>query len=214
MPRARHVAATGTKRIEKKYVGADARYERKRSTMESEKDEQGQFSRRGLLGAGVVAASALAMTALASTGEVALADAPPLSTARETITLAAAQALIAAGMAKAQEINVPMSIVIVDESGVMKAFARMDGNSLASVELVQEKAFTAAAFRTPTHILADRNKDDPTRIASFTAAPHVTLLGGGYPIAKGNVVVGGIGAGGGTPEQDRMVAEAALASLA
>jgi uncharacterized protein GlcG (DUF336 family) len=182
--------------------------------MEFEKDEQGQFSRRGLLGAGVVAASALAMTALASTGEVARADEPPLSTARETITLAAAQALIAAGMAKAQEINVPMSIVIVDESGVMKAFARMDGNSLASVELVQEKAFTAAAFRTPTHILADRNKDDPTRIASFTAAPRVTLLGGGYPIAKGNVVVGGIGAGGGTPEQDRMVAEAALASLA
>ena len=182
--------------------------------MESTENDRDQVSRRGLLQAGIATASVLAIGAMVSGTEEVRAEAPPISTMRETVTLAAAQALIAAGMVKAQEINVPMTLVIVDESGVLKAFARMDGNSLASVDLVQAKAFTAAAFRAPTHVLAERNKDDPVRIASFTGFPRVTLLGGGYPIMHGNVVVGGVGAGGGTPEQDQMVAEAALAAFA
>ncbi len=182
--------------------------------MESTPSDQGQVSRRGLMHAGIATATVLAIGAIGERAQVVAADAPPISTMHETVTYAAAQALIVAAMAKAQEIGVPMSVAIVDESGVLKAFARMDGNSLVSVELVQAKAFTAAAFRAPTHILADRNKDDPTRLASLTNTPHLTLLGGGYPIAHGNVVVGGIGAGGGSPEQDRMVAEAALAALA
>lgn len=181
--------------------------------MESTQDDRDQISRRGLMQAGIATASVLAIGALASTGQEVLADAPPISTTRETVTLAAAQQLIAAGIAKAQEIGVPMTLVIVDESGVLKAFARMDGNSLASVDLVQAKAFTASAFRSPTHMLAQRFATDPARLASITNFPRVTLLGGGYPIMHGNVAVGGIGAGGGTPEQDQSVAEAALATL-
>jgi len=106
-----------------------------------------------------------------------------------------------------------MAICIMDESGVLKAFARMDGNSLASIELVQAKAFTSAAFRTPTHILAERNAADPTRVASLPNFPNVTFLGGGYPISAGGAVVGGIGVGGGSAQQDQEVAEAALAAI-
>ncbi len=182
--------------------------------MESVVNDQGRVSRRGLMQAGIATATVLAIGAIGERVQEVAADSPPVSTMRETVTYAAAQALIGAAMAKAQEIGVPMSVAIVDESGVLKAFARMDGNSLVSVELVQAKAFTAAAFRAPTHILADRNKDDPARLASLTNTPHLTLLGGGYPIMHGNIVVGGIGAGGGSPDQDRMVAEAALATLA
>jgi len=83
----------------------------------------------------------------------------------------------------------------------------------ASVELVQAKAFTSAAFRIPTHVLAERNAADPTRVASLANFQNVTFLGGGYPISSGGVVVGGIGAGGGSAQQDMEVAEAALASL-
>lgn len=174
----------------------------------------GQVSRRGLMQAGAVVAGALAVGAMVA-GDAAVAAAAdgPTSATRETVTLAGAQALIAAAMAKAQEIAVPMAIVIVDESGVMKAFARMDGNGLASVDIVQQKAYTAAAFRAPTHVLAQRNGTDPIRLASFTNLPRVTFLGGGYPISKNNVVIGGIGVGGGTPEQDMQVAEAALATF-
>jgi uncharacterized protein GlcG (DUF336 family) len=137
----------------------------------------------------------------------------PISVPRESITLEAARALIDAAVAKAQEIGVPMAVAIVDESGVLKAFARMEGNSLASVELVQAKAFTAAAFRAPTHVLAERNLNDPTRVASLPNFERVTLLAGGYPIQSGGTVVGGIGAGGGSAQQDMQVAEAALAAL-
>lgn len=171
------------------------------------------ISRRSLMHAGAATASVLALAALARTDQPVLADPPPASTTRESVTLAAAQALIAAGMAKAQEINVPMTIVVVDESGVLKASVRMDGNVLASVEWAQSKAFTAAATRTPTHVLAGRLKDDATRIASLIALPHMTLSPGGFPIAHGNAVIGGVGAGGGTPEQDQAVAEATLAAL-
>jgi uncharacterized protein GlcG (DUF336 family) len=137
----------------------------------------------------------------------------PASVAKPGISLAGAQAAIAAAESKAREIGVPMAICVVDESGVLKAFARMDGNSLASVALVQAKAFTAAAFRTPTHVLAERNAADPTRVASLPNFPNVTFLGGGYPIMVGGAVVGGLGAGGGSAQQDMEVAEAAVAAI-
>jgi uncharacterized protein GlcG (DUF336 family) len=169
----------------------------------------GQVARRGLAAVGAVAA-----LGLVGGGDVAQAQAPPpLVVTRETITAAAAQALIQTAFAKAQEVGVPMAVAVVDESGVLKAFGRMDGNSLASVALVQAKAFTAAAFRTPTHVLAERNQGDPARVASLPNFPGVTFLGGGYPVATGSTVIGGIGVGGGSAQQDQEVAEAALAAV-
>jgi uncharacterized protein GlcG (DUF336 family) len=96
----------------------------------------------------------------------------------------------------------------------LKAFRRMDNqNSAGTVEAVPDKAYTAAAFRTPTHVFAERNAD-PAPLTSFPNLPRVTLLGGGYPIQAGDAVVGGIGVGGGRPQQDQQIAEAALAALA
>jgi len=132
---------------------------------------------------------------------------------RGTITLAGANALIAAAVAKAREIGVSMSIAVVDESGILKAFTRMDGAGPATADIVPRKAYTAAAFRTSTQALAQRSQDQPTQIASFTTTPRVTLLPGGLPISVGGVVIGGIGAGGGSGDQDVMVAEAALAAV-
>ncbi|HXI14830.1 MAG TPA: heme-binding protein [Chloroflexota bacterium] len=161
---------------------------------------------------GSVAAAALAAGALGGTASAQSAR-PEVVVTKQGISLAGAQALVAAAESKARELGVPMAICIMDESGVLKAFARMDGNSLASIELVQAKAFTSAAFRTPTHILAERNAADPTRVASLPNFPNVTFLGGGYPISAGGSVVGGIGVGGGSAQQDQEVAEAALAAI-
>jgi len=134
-------------------------------------------------------------------------------TQKGTITLAGAHALVAVAVAKALEIGVPMAIAVVDESGVLKAFNRMDGAGTAGVDIVQNKAYTAAAFRTPTQALAQRSQDQPTQIASFTTTPRVTLLPGGLPISIGGVVIGGIGVGGGTGEQDVLVAQTALSKV-
>jgi len=134
-------------------------------------------------------------------------------TQKGSITVAGANLLVAVAVAKATELGVAMSVAVVDESGILKAFNRMDGAGVATVDIVRNKAYTAAAFRTPTQTLAQRSQDLPTQIASFTTTPHVTLLPGGLPISVGGVVIGGIGAGGGTGDQDVMVAQAALAKV-
>jgi uncharacterized protein GlcG (DUF336 family) len=162
---------------------------------------------------GAAAAAAVAVGALSGRAGAQTAR-PDVAVTKQGVSLAGAQALVAAAMAKAQEMNLPIAVAVVDESGVLKAFARMDGNSLASVELVQAKAFTSAAFRTPTHVLAERNAADPTRVASLPNFERITFLGGGYPISAGGVVIGGIGVGGGSAQQDQEIAEAALASIA
>ena len=58
-----------------------------------------------------------------------------------------------------------------------------------------------------------RLQDQPTQIASFTTTPRVTLLPGGLPISVGGVLIGGIGVGGGTGDQDVLVAQAALSKV-
>ena len=163
--------------------------------MESTQTEPRRLGRRRmLLAAGRVAP----LTALTGTARQTTAQAP-VSADRASVSLVAAETLIAAAIATAQEISVPMAIAIVEESGVLKAFARIDGTSLASVDIIQAKAYTTAAFRARTHVLAERNQADPARLASLTSLPRVTLLGGGFPSTQVRTVIGGLGVGGGSP---------------
>ena len=127
-----------------------------------------------------------------------------------SISLAQAQAVLEAAEAEATEIGVPMYIVIVDVCGDVKAASRQDRNGRASLTLAPLKAQTALAFRTPTAVLGQN--PDALRVQTFLAAGF-TVLGGGLPIrnADGSAVIGAIGVGGGSPEQDIQVAEAGLA---
>jgi uncharacterized protein GlcG (DUF336 family) len=151
--------------------------------------------------------------ALGAVEQSATAQSGIIFTQKGSITVAGANRLLTVALATAAEIGVPMSIAVVDESGILKAFNRMDGAGVATVDIVQRKAYTAAAFRTSTQALAQRSQDLPAQIASFTTTPRVTLLPGGLPISVGGVVIGGIGAGGGTSDQDVMVAQAALSKV-
>ncbi|MBA3450309.1 MAG: heme-binding protein, partial [Chloroflexia bacterium] len=136
------------------------------------------------------------------------------SLTKQSVTLAAAQQMIEAAQAKAAELGVAVVIAVVDEGGLLKAFHRMDGvNSAVPVDIGQMKAYTAASFRTPTHQLAENNLENPARMASLPNVPRVTLLAGGYPIMAGDVVVGGIGISGASPDQDMEIGEAAIAAL-
>ena len=71
------------------------------------------------------------------------------------LDLADARILIEGAAEKAREIGVPMCIAVVDESGNLVAFERMDGGKITSVTIAQDKAFTAAAAKKATH---DYNK--------------------------------------------------------
>lgn len=132
---------------------------------------------------------------------------------KKSITQEAAKKLIVAAEKAAGEIGVPMCIAIVDESGALKAFSRMDGAALLSVDIAQDKAYTAISFGMPTHAWFDFIKDDPPLLHGIVKTPRLVVFGGGYPVTIDGAVVGGIGISGGHYKQDMQVAEAALAAL-
>jgi glc operon protein GlcG len=127
-----------------------------------------------------------------------------------SISLEQAQAVLAGALAAVTPDTPPMYVVVIDAGGDVKASARQDGNSPAALTLAPLKAQTALAFRQPTTGLAAI--EDTVRLQSFLAAGF-TAVGGGLPIrnADGSQVIGAIGVGGGSPEQDVQVAEAGLA---
>jgi len=113
---------------------------------------------------------------------------------------------------KAQEMGHPFVIAIVDDSGVLKAFSRMDGAALVAVQIAQDKAYTAVGFGLSTDAWHEFVKDDPP--LAMGAAPGIDRLivfGGGYPIMIDGKLAGAIGVSGGHYSQDMDVAKAGLA---
>lgn len=130
---------------------------------------------------------------------------------RPSISSELAKAMIEAAEQKAAEMGHPFVIAIVDESGVLKALSRMDGAALLSVQVAQDKAYTAAGFGMATDAWHEFVRDDPP--LAMGAAPGIDRLivfGGGYPITVGDAVVGAIGVSGGHYSQDMEVAQAGL----
>ena len=125
-----------------------------------------------------------------------------------------AHRMIAAAEAKATEIEVPMVIAVCDESGVLKAFSRMDGAALLSVQIAQDKAYTAAGFGLPSGGWHDFIKDDPPLAAGAVGGiDRLVVFGGGFPITVGDRIVGAIGVSGGHYSQDVEVAQAGLGAV-
>jgi uncharacterized protein GlcG (DUF336 family) len=119
------------------------------------------------------------------------------------LTSEGAMKLLHAAMAKAKEMGVPQCISIVDPGGHLLAFARMDGAFTQSIDTSLMKAMTAASYGLPTVDI---------KLAIATKGKRINLPGG-LPIIVDGHVIGGIGVGSGTGEEDRQVANAALATL-
>ncbi|QIG78887.1 GlcG/HbpS family heme-binding protein [Stakelama tenebrarum] len=132
---------------------------------------------------------------------------------KSSISAALAADVLRAAEAKATEIGTPMVIAIVDESGVLKAFSRMDGAAMLSVEIAQDKAYTAVSFGMSTDAWFEFIKDDPPLLHGIIKTPRLTVFGGGYTLTLDGAVIGGIGVSGGHYEQDMVVAQAGLAAL-
>ena len=79
---------------------------------------------------------------------------------RPSVTAELARAMIEAAERKAGEMGHPFVIAVVDDSGVLKAFSRMDGAALLSVQIAQDKAYTAVGFGLSTDAWHDFVKDD------------------------------------------------------
>jgi uncharacterized protein GlcG (DUF336 family) len=134
---------------------------------------------------------------------------------KPSITSDLAHRMIALAEAKASEMGHPFAIAVVDESGVLKAFSRMDGAALLAVQVAQDKAYTAIGFSLPTHGWYDFIKDDPPLAMGAPAGiDRLVTFGGGYPISVDGNVIGGIGVSGGHYTQDMDVAKAGLSIVA
>jgi uncharacterized protein GlcG (DUF336 family) len=125
------------------------------------------------------------------------------------LTIDGAMKLLQAAMAKAREMKVPECVAVVDAGGQLLAFARMDGAFALSFDTALVKAMTAACYGVPT---GEIPAGVDIKLAIATQGKRVNLPGG-LPVIVDNHVIGGIGVGSGTGEEDRQVANAALAAL-
>jgi glc operon protein GlcG len=132
------------------------------------------------------------------------------------LTLAGAERILEGAQKKAAEMKLKMNIAVVDEGGHMIAFARMDGARPASGYTATTKAVTAATFRAPSGpIPAGTTAPDPLlnlslQNAALASGGKITTLLGGVPVVVDDQVIGGVGVGGGTGEQDATVARAGV----
>ncbi|MDA8271624.1 MAG: heme-binding protein [Actinomycetota bacterium] len=133
---------------------------------------------------------------------------------KPSITAELASEIIQAAAKKSTEIGVPMVIAVVDESGILKAFQRMDGAALLSVDIAQNKAYTAVSFGMSTDAWYDFIKNDPPLNTGIVHTPRLVVFGGGYPIIVDGKVIGGVGCSGGHYSQDMECAQAGLAVVA
>src|SRR5215471_7243874 len=132
---------------------------------------------------------------------------------KASITAEAAQRMIAAAELKSIEMGRPMCIAVVDGDGNLKAFTRMDGAPLLSVQISQDKAYTSVSFGMATHDWFEFVKNDAPLLHGIVKTDRLIVFGGGYPITTDAGIIGGIGVSGGHYSQDMEVAQAALAVL-
>jgi glc operon protein GlcG len=126
-----------------------------------------------------------------------------------SMTLREAIAYVDRGMAKANELALKLSFVVVDEFGQLVQLDRMDGAALMSPDIAEAKAVTALNFKLPTSQVA---KIDREALNAMEQVVHFKIfaLAGGVPIFAGTELKGAIGVSGATPQQEEEVANYAI----
>src|ERR1044072_9150507 len=128
--------------------------------------------------------------------------------ATRRLTHEASLKMLAAGVAKADELGCKVSLAVVDQSCRMIAFLMMDGARHFSIITTQRKAITSASQSPPTGYAPEENAISMTvRMGDFTNVP------GGFPITVNGQVIGAVAAGGASIEEDVMVGKAAPAAV-
>ncbi len=147
---------------------------------------------------------------LCAAGSSAFAQAPvPYG---EPISLEQARRVMAAAEAEAQRNDWPVAIAIVDGSGHLVAFSRLDNTQLGSVEVALQKAKTSALFRRPTKAFEDALATGGAN-QKILRLPGALPIEGGLPIVHEGKIIGAIGVSGVKSTEDAQIASAGLAAL-
>lgn len=176
-----------------------------------------------------VACGSLAVGALGSVlwvnsnGRPAMAqDAAPAAAAEaktgalttKDLSLDQAHAALLAAAKKSAELNTKMNIAVVDAGGNLKAFARMDGAWLGSIDISIKKATTARYFDMPTGEIGKLSQPGGPLYNIEHSNGGLITFPGGIPIkAADGTVIGAIGVSGSSVENDHAVAEAGVAAI-
>ena len=129
------------------------------------------------------------------------------------ISLEHAQAAVNAALKKSAELGVKMDIAVVDAGANLKAFARMDGAWLGSIDIAVKKACTARFFDMNTGEIGKLSQPGGSLYNIEHSNGGLITFPGGVPIRDGaGQVIGAIGVSGSTVEDDHLVAETGAAA--
>jgi uncharacterized protein GlcG (DUF336 family) len=128
-----------------------------------------------------------------------------------SISYELAQKMANAAVAKARELGVTENVAILDDGGNLKAFSRMDGAPIPTIEMAQNKAYTAL-LGVSTQDFFNFIQSDPSLLAGIPTLSRMAAWGGGFPIKVNGELIGAIGVSGApTVQNDIDCAQAALA---
>jgi uncharacterized protein GlcG (DUF336 family) len=128
----------------------------------------------------------------------------------EPISLAQAQKLAAAAMGEAGKHSWKMAVAVVEPSGALVTFSRMDGTQYASIRIAQDKARAAARYRRPTKVFSEAISGGGVGLLSLAGA---IASEGGIPLMEDGKLIGAIGVSGGLAVQDGTAAKAGVDAL-
>jgi uncharacterized protein GlcG (DUF336 family) len=130
------------------------------------------------------------------------------------ITSDQAESLVRAAKSKAAEMGIAVSVVVVDAAGHLKAFSRMDGAWLGSIDVAIKKARTSVLFEAETQAIWELCKPDGQARGLELTNNGLVTFAGGIPLKREDgQLLGSIGVSGGQVAQDLEVARAGLAAL-
>jgi uncharacterized protein GlcG (DUF336 family) len=132
----------------------------------------------------------------------------------ENLTLQAAERILAAAKKKAADLGTRMDIAVVDAGGNLKAFVRMDGAWLGSIDISMRKARTARWFDMNTGEIGKLSQPGGPLFGIEHSNGGLITFPGGVPLKDGKgTVVGAVGVSGSTVENDHAVAAAGAEAL-
>ncbi|MDR1536629.1 MAG: heme-binding protein [Clostridiales bacterium] len=124
------------------------------------------------------------------------------------------EALSQTAKAKSREIGVGVTLSISDENGNLRLLQRFGDAILPSIEISQNKAYTAAVLRQPTSEFGRIAQVGESAFGINVTNSRLVIFGGGFPLKADGRVVGGIGVSGGSVAEDEEVASAVLKAFA
>lgn len=133
---------------------------------------------------------------------------------KASISQSYAQKMIDKALDHATSMGKTVSIAVVDESGFLVSFARMNEANPSSVKIAIDKAYTAATTRIATHKWFDIiQNDEPLRAGAAIGVERLIVFGGGQPIVHEGACIGAIGVSGAHWTGDTEIGSAALQAI-